>query len=106
MRFHLPKYLFVLLLLLIPAATLQAAEKRVLFIVETSKDTKAVATAESKLISALIETGLGGLLEANDTLGIWTFDEALHVGKFPMQRWTPEGKKQVVQRTQDFLKMQ
>lgn len=106
MRFHLLKCWTFLLLFLLATASGRGAEKRVLFIVETSKETKNLAEAERKLVGALIGTGLGGLLEANDTLGVWTFDETLHVGKFPMQRWTPEGTGQVLLRTQDFLKMQ
>ncbi|MBA4147821.1 MAG: hypothetical protein H0X66_06865 [Verrucomicrobia bacterium] len=106
MRFHFLRYLSLLLFLFVTAASAQTAERRVLFIVETSKETKSLAEAERKLVGALVDTGLGGLLEANDSFGVWTFNETLHVGKFPMQRWTPDGRKLLVQRVHDFLKAQ
>ena len=105
MRFFLLRFLSLLLLWL-ATSTVAFADKRVLFIVETSKETKSLTDAEDKLVSALLETGLGGLLEANDTFGVWTFDDTLHVGKFPMQTWNPAARQQLAARTSNFLKQQ
>ena len=99
--FHLR---FLSLLLLFLASTAALAEKRVLFIIETSRETKALVAAEEKLVNALLETGLGGLLETNDTYGVWTFDDTLHIGQFPMQIWNPANRQELAARTTNFLK--
>ncbi len=106
MRFN--RWTYICLLLLAATATSwgQKIEKRVLFVVETSKDSKPLAEAERKVVGALIETGIGGLLETNDSFGIWTYNEALYSGKFPAQRWSPEKAKGLAGQATDFLKAQ
>src|SRR4051812_40588079 len=80
------------LLLTVSAALAQPAparpsEKRFLLVIETSSQMKKMAASTEESISALIESGMGGLMENGDTLGIWTFNRDFHAGEFPIQRW-------------------
>src|SRR5262245_29346828 len=60
------------------------SERRFLFIAETSKDMKKMSDAAHQSIIELIQSGMGGVMEDGDTLGIWTFNEEIHTGLLPM----------------------
>lgn len=75
-----------------------AGGNRYLLVIETSK---AMGRRSENVVGAvgdLLASGMGGQLRRGDTLGVWTYNEALHTGRFPLQRWSPE-KKQVVNDT-------
>ena len=41
-------------------------------------------------INNLFALGMNGRLQPRDSIGVWTFDESAHTGKFPLQIWAPE----------------
>src|SRR5215207_9508121 len=79
---------------------------RYLIIVETSRSMEKRAEGTMKVVNDLLESGMGGKLQKGDTLGLWTFNEHLYAGRFPLQLWTPETHKNVAQKLWNYLKEQ
>jgi hypothetical protein len=81
-------------LLLVPAARAQqpaqTGESRFLFIFDTSADMKKRLPAVQTEVNQLLATSLSGQLRASDSIGVWTFDQNLRSGQFPLQHWLPE----------------
>ncbi|HEY1718507.1 MAG TPA: hypothetical protein VGH42_09490 [Verrucomicrobiae bacterium] len=81
-------------LFLIPGLRAQPAElavdNRLLLVFDTSVDMKKrLPTVQIGLDEALA-TSMGGDLQPGDSIGVWTFDQELHAGQFPLQSWVPE----------------
>src|ERR1035437_629860 len=49
---------------------------------------------------------MAGQLQRGDTLGVWTFNDDLYTGRFPLQTWSPEAQQDIASRTLTFLKGQ
>jgi len=79
---------------------------RCLLIVDTSRTMKRRAAATLKIVQALIASGLNGQLRSGDTVGLWTFNETLQAGRFPLQTWSPKVRSDVAARALAFLKVQ
>ena len=62
---------------------------RWLFIFDTSSDMKRRLPAVLKEADTLLTAG-NGEIRAGDSIGVWTFDQALHHGEFPLVRWNPD----------------
>jgi hypothetical protein len=80
---------------LIPSARAQpagqrAVENRFLLIFSTSADMKRRAPMLQKTLDNLFVTGLGGQLHEGDGIGVWTFDQDLRTGQFPLQNWSAD----------------
>ena len=100
---------FFLLALLCCAAVVRADEivaNRFLMIVQASRDSRPQMTAVRTCVSNLFENRFTKQLHNGDTLGLWTFDDTLHAGNFPMQMWDGEEVEKISKRTDDFLKKQ
>jgi hypothetical protein len=90
-------FLFTVLLagiFLVPAARAQSAAPatgdRFLLVFDTSSDMKRRVPAVQKAITDLLASNLNGQLKPGDSLGVWTYDQELLTGQFPLQRWMPE----------------
>jgi len=68
----------------------QIGGDRFLFIFDTSADMKKRLPAVQAEVNALLATSLGGHLRPGDSLGVWTFDQNLRTGQFPLQHWQAE----------------
>ena len=79
---------------------------RCLIIVETSKSMQRRTDAVIGAVRGLLASGLDGQLQAGDTLGLWTFNEDLYAGRFPLQTWSAQAQEDITQRTVAFLKAQ
>ncbi|MGN6554188.1 MAG: hypothetical protein ACTHLW_10750 [Verrucomicrobiota bacterium] len=109
-----PLWLAGLLLIILSAHELQAETatnrppdgNRWLFVFETSKLMQHRAESSAQMAASMIMSGLKGQMHSGDTLAVWTFNDTLHSGVFPLQLWTPETSKQVAQRVFEFLKNQ
>lgn len=86
-----------------PAPANRPNAKRFLFVLETSSDMKKSAEAVKESIGALIDTAMGGTMDEGDTFGIWTFNEQLQAGDFPMQKWTRSAAADIEARVADYL---
>lgn len=63
---------------------------RYLIIVDTSAPMRRRAPAVQKAVENLLRSSMAAQLDAGDTIALWTFDEQLYAGKFPLQVWQPE----------------
>ena len=82
------------------------AGNRYLIIVETAKAMKPALRATRQCVQDMLASGLNGQLRAGDTLGLWTYNNNLHAGEFPMQVWNPAQTNEIAGRVDDFLKQQ
>jgi hypothetical protein len=79
---------------LVPALRAQPAEPtepgRFLLVFDTSSDMKKRVDAVQKTLDTMMATSMGGQLHSGDSVGVWTFDQDLHMGEFPLQSWNPD----------------
>lgn len=81
----------------------QDLESRTLFIFDTSSDMKSRIKAEQLEINQLLSTGLSGQLHEGDSVGVWTFDQTLHAGQFPLISWAPDGARDIANSINKFV---
>lgn len=79
---------------------------RYLILVDTSSAMRRRAPAVEVAIGNLLRSSMAAQLQRGDTVGVWTFNEALTAGRFPLQLWTPERSSIVTSNVVAFLKAQ
>lgn len=82
------------------------AADRILIIVETSAAMQKRAENVQKMVGSSVSSGLGGDMRSGDTVGLWTFNDTLHTGQFPLQRWTKPTRQRVALTMVQFLQQQ
>ena len=98
--------LLTLLLGVVAGRADEIVANRFLLLVQASRDSRPQMATVRTCISNLFENRFTKQIHNGDTLGIWTFDEVLHAGNFPMQIWDGEEVEKISKRTDDFLKKQ
>ena len=88
------------------AATNSTPEDRILVIVETSSAMQKRTENVQKLVGEMFSSGLGGDMRSGDTVGMWTFNDELQTGQFPLQRWTKATRQRVAVTMVQFLQQQ
>jgi len=88
-----------------PARTTSQAH-RWLLIVETSQAMQRRAAGTLEAVNSLLGSGMKGQLRPGDTLGVWTFNDELHTGIFPLQTWAPERHSSIMNGALNFLQGQ
>jgi hypothetical protein len=63
---------------------------RVLLVFDTSSAMKKRLPEEERGIRRLFALTLSSQLQSGDTIGVWTFDQNLRMGEFPLQYWQAE----------------
>jgi hypothetical protein len=95
---------------LIPAIHAQPAttnvDNRFLLIFDTSADMKKRVPMVQKALAELLATSVKGELHSGDSIGVWTFDQELQTGGFPLQHWIPEGAPMIVSNINRFVSKQ
>lgn len=86
-----------------PAQPPQGSGNRYLLIFDTSRGMARRADSLVNSVGELVLSGMNGQMRQGDTLGIWTFDESLHTGMFPLQTWG-SGKTHAEMVTKNVLK--
>ena len=81
-------------------------DNRWLMVVQTTASMQPRAVEAANLAAMLVASGMSGQMAAGDTLGLWTFDDSLHSGVFPLQLWTPSTRKAIADHIYDFLRAQ
>ena len=84
-----------------PAA--RKVESRFLLVFDTSAEMKHRVTAVQNAISNVLATGANGQLHSDDSIGVWTFDQQLQTGQFPLQRWKPDQAGQIAAAINTFV---
>jgi len=88
-----------------PPANL-AGGNRFLFVVETSAATARLEHGGRQAVFDLIFTGIAGQMKPGDTFGLWTFNDKVSAGVYPMQLWEPDNNMELATQVGQFLKMQ
>lgn len=79
---------------------------RYLLIVETSSVMQNRADGAFRVVADLFTSGMGGQLQRGDTIGLWTFNNELHAGKYPLQGWSPSARTNMAMNALNFLRAQ
>jgi len=79
---------------------------RFLFIVETSTAMGQLEHGGRQAVFDLIYSGVEGRMRKGDTYGIWTFNESVYAGFYPMQTWEPRANLEHASAAGRFLKAQ
>jgi hypothetical protein len=80
--------------------------QRFLFVVDMSYSMARLDKQCRQAVFDLIYTGLYGQMRPGDTYGLWTFQEDVRAGQFPMQVWNPRQTLELASRAATFLKGQ
>jgi hypothetical protein len=106
---HHPFIFAVLLagIFLVPAVRAQPAaqnvDNRFLLIFDTSSDMKQRWPAVQKALTSILAASTNGQLHPGDTVGVWTFDQDLHAGQFPLQHWEPDNAVMIASNITAFV---
>jgi hypothetical protein len=83
--------------LLLPALLLPASAfaqpkgpARWLFVFDLSPAMKKRLPATAEALKNFFATGAEGRLQEGDNIGVWTYDQKLHIGQFPTATWDPQ----------------
>jgi len=79
---------------------------RYLFVIENSRQMQPRAKGVFDAVKSLLDSSLKDQLRPGDTLGVWTFNDALNPTWFPLQEWSPEMKLPLAIRVATFLQPQ
>jgi hypothetical protein len=79
---------------------------RYLFLIETSQAMQKRLEGMAQSVEGLLSSALASQARQGDTLGLWTFNEDLVAGQFPLQHWSAETQKPITDRIIGFLKTQ
>src|SRR5689334_22547523 len=82
---------FLLPCLLLPlSAVAEPPSQRWLIVVDISRSMKDCAETVPQVAAVLVNSGMNGQMRRGDTLGIWTFNDDIYTGRFPLQEMSPE----------------
>src|SRR5436190_2758194 len=100
--------LFVSLAVSAPAQTnsFVISSNRYLLVLEISRSMNSRADGTLRAIQQLLVSGMGGQMKTGDSLGIWTYNNELNTGHFPLQYWSPKTQRSTVENALAFLQAQ
>jgi hypothetical protein len=82
------------------------SSNRYLLVLEISRSMDSRADGTLRTIQQLLLSGMGGQMKTGDSLGIWTYNNELHAGQFPLQYWSPKTQRSTVENALAFLQAQ
>lgn len=88
------------------SAASSAPAHRYLFIVETSRAMQPRKDGALKTLQDLLGSSVGEELRSGSTLGLWTFNDALYAGRFPLRIWNPETRAETTESLLGFVRSQ
>lgn len=90
-----------------PATGMLAQEgERYLLAFDISSGMRARLRSTLAFARELVESGFYGRAAAGDTIGVWTFNDLLYTGEFPLQVWRPETAPEVATAITNFIRKQ
>jgi len=87
-----------------PAA--RTVDNRFLLIFDNSTEMKRRLPAVEKALDILLATSVNQQIRSGDSLGVWTFDQTLHAGQFPLQAWDPDDAETISSNIITFVSQQ
>jgi len=98
------------LMFLAPALGAQPAarhvDNRFLLVFDNSTEMKRRLPAVRKALDTILATSVNQQLHPGDSLGVWTFDQTLHAGQFPLQPWDPDHAAMIASNITTFVSQQ
>ncbi len=88
----------------VPAGVYPA--NRFLLVIETSSAMQRRLEGTLRALQDLVGSAMHGQIRPHDSLGIWTFDEALHTGKLPVRQWSSEERRAITGELLGFVRGQ
>jgi hypothetical protein len=92
---------------LVPALRAQPTEQtvqgRFLFIFDTSSAMKNRVDSVQKALNAMLATSISGQLHSGDSIGVWTFNQDLSAGNFPLQTWNADAAVMIASNLTKFV---
>lgn len=79
---------------------------RFLFVFETTPALQKTLPALEKYLVTIFAGSLRGELHAGDEIGVWTLDEQVHTGQFPLTLWSPTNAAAFDRDLKGFLEKQ
>lgn len=79
---------------------------RFLFIFDTSDEMKSRVKEVQTEINGLLATSMAGELHEGDSIGVWTFNQKLHTGEFPLLDWQPQNAARTAKTINQFVEKQ
>jgi hypothetical protein len=83
--------------------TEQTVRSRFLFIFGTSSEMKSRVEATQKALDTMLATSVSGQLHSGDSIGVWTFNQDLRPGDFPLQSWDPDDAVKIAASIKNFI---
>jgi len=80
--------------------------ERWLLIFDSSSAMKKRLPALDGEINLLFGSNMGDHLHAGDSVGVWTFDNAVHAGDYPLMTWQPENAAGMATNLMKFVRKQ
>jgi hypothetical protein len=100
---RLTKNFFIAFALALSVAGTARAQDRWLFVFENTAAMKKRMPAVNDELQKIFYGSVAGQMHAGDSLGVWTFDQKLHVGEFPLRAWQPENAVNTASNLTAFL---
>ncbi len=82
------------------------SSNRYLLVVDTSRSMRDRTNAIAMVVQTVFLSGMNGQMRPGDTLGVWTYNDRLYSGQFPLQLWSPDHFRTTTLRTIEFLESQ
>jgi hypothetical protein len=116
-RSNMPLAAAIALVVSLSSANLRAAQQqtakspavpanRFLCIYDISAPMHKHLAAVQKSTREIFQSRCSGQLHYGDSLGVWSFDQELHTGFFPLELWKPDQEDETTLRIIEFLKEQ
>ena len=86
--------------------TNQLSADRLLVILDISSNMQRRSENTQRIIGQIFSSGFSGQVRRGDTIGMWTFNDSLHTGEFPLQRWSPQAAQQITSLAAQFTQNQ
>jgi hypothetical protein len=87
----------------VPAQGQQQQAARFLIIFETSPVMKKNLPMIKDMLGEMFSGNLQNEMKTGDDLAVWTVDDKLHTGTFPLENWSPDEAAEYAGRLNDFL---
>ncbi len=81
-------------------------ESRFLFVLNTSSGMSRRSENMYNVAGNLVASGFKGEMKNGDTLGVWTYNETLHTGQFPLKKWSIQTRQDTAAALVEFIKQQ
>ncbi len=75
--------------------TTSPPENRFLLIIENSRTMEKRTAGLTSALDQLLHSGMQGQIRPGDTIGIWTYNDELHAGEFPLRTWSVQDQPRI-----------